>query len=228
MEWIVVIAIGIILGSIAQSVVNHMKIPVSKESDCRTPVEYDWEAKGNNDIGKFNFRKTRWGMSIDEVKESELPYQPNEEASGGNILFYNSIQVVNYNVHLLYAFWGDACSLSFAKYNFFTGNIDVNMDIMEFKKIVAWLKEKYGVPTKDYWNWKNEQFRENQEYYGLALQLGHLERLCQWETSQTIVTAGHFLVDGLLEMSVEFSEFQEGKLRQERLLEEVSKDQNPF
>ena len=125
------------------------------------------------------FRKTTWGMSIEEVRASEsLKIFAQEK----DMLIYKVI-VDGKDMMLGYNFIDN--QLVRAKYILVESHVNKNdyiADYGDFKKI---LEEKYGRPGYDTIFWKNELFKDNYSDWGLAISAGHLIYLSTWETSYT-------------------------------------------
>jgi len=131
----------------------------------------------------YDFRKTKWGMSKDQVKSSE-PLKVAKETD--DMLLYKTT-VIGKNVLLVYIFVNN--QLVRSKYilaEFHTNNNDFITDFNEFKKILV---KKYGTPIKDEKIWRNDLYKDDFSNWGMAIALGHLLYFAQWETSNTTITA---------------------------------------
>ncbi|MAT38864.1 MAG: hypothetical protein CL946_04595 [Ectothiorhodospiraceae bacterium] len=143
-------------------------------------------------VYEYDFRKTRWGMTIDEVKATE-DAEPSWEFSSGNF------HVLRYDVVM--ADMNATCSYDFmygklwsAGYSFDTEHKDKNLYIADYEKIKALLSKEYGQPDKDYHVWKNDLYKDNPEAYGTAISLDHLTLFTYWNKRSTtigLMLSGH-------------------------------------
>ena len=127
----------------------------------------------------FDFRKTKWGMSVAQVKASE-PLAVSKEQD--NILMYKT-QVIGKDVLLVYIFVDN--QLVRAKYilaESHTNRNDYITDYNDFKEIVT---KKYGKPSADKTVWKSDLYKDDYKDWGLAVSLGHLIYLSSWKTQNT-------------------------------------------
>ena len=127
----------------------------------------------------FNFRKTKWGMTIQQVKESE----PLEVAhSGNNILGYN-VKVLDKNVYLVYIFVEN--KLVRAKYILAEEHSNKNDFINDYKLFQDILIKKYGKPIKDDIYWRNNLYKKDTSNWGMAVGVGHLSYFSNWHSQDT-------------------------------------------
>ena len=132
---------------------------------------------------KYDFRKTNWGMSKEQVKEIE-DKKPDFEDDA----------TLGYDVKI----GGDdfACMYSFLQnklYNsgyVFTGkHTNKNLYINDYKKLKETLTKKYGEPIKDIPGvWKNDLYKSDKQNWGMAVSVGHLVYGTSWETSTTKIS----------------------------------------
>jgi predicted RND superfamily exporter protein len=128
----------------------------------------------------FTFRKTTWGMSQEEVKKSES-LVPSEKDS---FLSYKD-SINGLDATLSYAFVDD--KLAKAMYSIKETHTNKNDYISDYKDLKKLLTEKYGEPFEDNEIWSKSLYKNDPEEYGLAVSLGHLNYLTQWETEDTVV-----------------------------------------
>jgi len=116
----------------------------------------------------YNFRKTRWGMSIAQVKSSE----PLEVAKEDKTLLGYKTTVIGKDVLVAYFFVDN--QLVRARYvlvESHTNKNDFITDYNDFKKI---LTKKYGKPKQDETLWKNDLYKDDYSDWGTAISMGHL------------------------------------------------------
>ena len=127
------------------------------------------------------FRKTSWGMSIEQVKASEtvkLFKQKGEEE-----IFTCKTTVIGKEVGLGYFFINN--QLVRAEYvlmETYTNKNNYIDDYIEFKKIII---KKHGYPKTDETFWRNELFKDDRSNWGRAVSAGHLVYASTWETPST-------------------------------------------
>jgi len=129
---------------------------------------------------KYDFRKTNWGMSREQVKATER----------GEI-----ISETEDEVDFMVPDFGDnfECGHFFLEDKLyrstylFTGKFtNKNNYINEYEKWKKILIEKYGKPKEDYGaKWWNDLYKNDKQNWGMALSLGHLVYATQWETTTT-------------------------------------------
>src|SRR5271169_3009006 len=128
---------------------------------------------------EFTFRQTKWGMSKNEVKNSE---KLKLISGSANSLFYRGI--VNGMVTLVvYKFSKD--KLSSGTYIFEEEHSNKNDYIDYYDKAKSPLIRIYGKPKDDRTDWKNDVFRQSPQNWGTAISAGYLEYLTFWETDKT-------------------------------------------
>jgi hypothetical protein len=125
------------------------------------------------------FRKTKWGMSIQEVKQSE-PMEPNE--SKENILVYKT-NIINKNVFLVYFFVDN--KLVRARYTLAEEHSNKNDFIHDYDEFKEIIKKKYGKPVKDDILWKSRIYKNDPSNYGMAVATGNLSYFSSWKTNNS-------------------------------------------
>ncbi len=127
----------------------------------------------------YSFRKTRWGMSIEEVKKSE-PLEVMSESE--TVLGYKS-KVIDKEVFILYIF-ADS-QLVRARYALAESHTNKNDFITDYEDFKAILEKKYGNPKEDKSFWKNDLYKDDYSHWGTAISIGHLVYYSTWETIDT-------------------------------------------
>ena len=145
---------------------------------------------------EMTFRKTTWGMSLNQVKASEsvkLFKQGENELAG-------KTTVVGKDMFLYYEFIDN--QLVRANYMLLESHINKNdyiTDYEDFKKI---LTKKYGRPKKDEIIWKNDLFKDSYSDWGQAVSIGHLVYRSTWKTPCTeivlVLTGDNFEIGCLV------------------------------
>jgi hypothetical protein len=131
-----------------------------------------------------NFRDASWGMSKSEVRKSEEKDLVDE---GSEVLRYSD-NIIGMDANVIYMFTDN--KLTQGGYIFEEDHLNTEDHISDFKKTKRLLKKKYGTPQREGKKWKNDLYKDDREYWGTALTLGHLEYYCIFETEKTKVIAG--------------------------------------
>jgi len=127
----------------------------------------------------YNFRKTKWGMSIAEVKSSEPLDVVKEE---DNMLGYKT-NVIGKDVFVVYFFIDNQLVRTrYVLAESHSNNNDYITDYNAFKEILI---KKYGPPKKDETFWKNDLYKDDYSHWGTAISMGHLIYYSNWETEDT-------------------------------------------
>ncbi len=132
---------------------------------------------------KYTFRKTRWGMSQEQIMDSE---ESKLYLRGERNLVYNA-KVLEKEMIIDYFLIDD--KLIRAGYTLAENHIADNQYIGDFGEIKEVLNRKYGDPIEDRTIWKNDYFKSNLRQWGTAVSVGHLSFFSAWETDSTVITA---------------------------------------
>jgi hypothetical protein len=133
---------------------------------------------------EFDFRKTKWGMSPDEVVASEGK-EPQERSD--NLAVY-STKISGKDFLLIYQFIEK--KLAIAGYMLDEKHTNKTDYISDYNEIKELLVKKYGEPTEDQQEWKNDLYKNNTAKWGTAISVGHLSYKSIWETPNTIINLG--------------------------------------
>ena len=132
---------------------------------------------------KYDFRKTNWGMSKEQVKATE-DKKPDFEAD--TTLGYD-VTISGKDFACIYSFLEDKL------YNsgyFFTGkHTNKNLYIDDYEELKETLTKKYGKPKMDIPGlWKNDLYKDDKGHWGMAISVGHLAYGNSWETPNTKIS----------------------------------------
>jgi hypothetical protein len=127
----------------------------------------------------YDFRKTNWGMSKEQVKATE-DKKPDFEAD--DRLFYN-LKINGDDYICVYRFLED--KLYSGSYRFTVKHVNKNRYIDDYKELKEILTKKYGKLISDEIKWKNDLYKDNKSEWGMAISVGDLEYWTYWETSTT-------------------------------------------
>ena len=131
---------------------------------------------------KYDFRKTNWGMSKEQVKATEK----------GKIVLETEDEVIfmvpdfDANYQCSYSFLENTLYQSL--YSFVGEHTNKNDYINDYEKLKLNLINKYGKPKNDKIEWKNSLFYSDKQEWGTAISIGHLIYWASWETSTTEIT----------------------------------------
>ena len=166
---------------------------------------------------EFSFRKTKWGMSIEEVKSSE-PLKIAQEDE--NLLGYKT-SVIGKDVFVVYFFIDN--QLVRARYvlaESHSNNNDYITDYNDFKEI---LTKKYDKPKRDETLWKNDLYKDDYSSWGTAIGMGHLIYFSTWETSNaeigSYLTGDNFDISCIVEYSSKKLKEIEKKAQEKKALD---------
>ncbi len=127
----------------------------------------------------FTFRKTKWGMSKSDVKNSE-PLKLFQEDD--NLLGYKT-NVLDKDVFLGYVFVDN--QLVRTRYVLAESHSNDNDYINDYLDFKATLTKKYGNPVDDQTIWKNDLYKSDNSGWGTAISIGHLVFYSTWISSST-------------------------------------------
>lgn len=152
---------------------------VKKKDDVMMNPEQIFAAE---DKGPFDFRRTRWGMSKNDVKlreDSKLEFEKDD------VLLYESL-ILSMKVKIYYIFVNDRLVRS--KYIINEEHSNKNENVDDFFGIVDDLKNKYGKPTKqDTYN-KSRLYKDYDDR-GMAYATGGRATFVEWNTNETTIIA---------------------------------------
>ncbi len=143
------------------------------------------------------FRNTKWGMSIDEVKQTENS-EPTYDKD--NMLGYDD-QLLEFDVFCFYIFVDN--QLVRAKYAINEKHSNDNLYIDDYNKLKEALNKKYKTAILDTNLWKNDLYKDDRSHRGFAVSLGHLVCFATWETQDTdiflVLRGDNYDIDLVLE-----------------------------
>lgn len=118
------------------------------------------------EASQYHFRKTRWGMSKDEVKKSETIKLA---ADRDTVLGYET-QVAGLKCLLLYVFTEER--LVRAKYVIVEQHTNKNDFLLDFNTLQQKLTQKYGKPKNDETYWRDDLYKDDVSDWGMAISIG--------------------------------------------------------
>jgi len=142
----------------------------------------DRDEAGTKKAPEFNFRKTTWGMSRDQVKASEEAKPTGENP---DVITYR-YDIDGIPAIVGYLFDGD--KLTRAGYLMRGSYDDPNKYIEDYDKVKESMIETYGAPAQDEMHWMEEQGSQDPAQYGKAVCDGKLRYTTAWTDGITIIT----------------------------------------
>ena len=129
----------------------------------------------------YDFRKTNWGMSKEEVKLTE-ERKPNYE---GDVALLYEVKIDKYDCLCIYHFLEN--KLFQSRYVFNEKHLNKNAFIEDYENLKELLTKKYGKPTWENVNWIDDFYKDIKGNWRLAVARGDLEYIITWEDSITTV-----------------------------------------
>lgn len=172
----------------------------------------------------FQFRKTRWGMSEREVRDSETS-DPAFEST--DALGFQSI-VAGLSCETFYIFIDN--QLVRGKYVFNERHSNNNHYISDYVTLKELLTEKYGLPlSRDNRQrdqiWLNDLYQDDSDDWGTAVAAGHLVYLTEWQQEETkiglILRGDNYDISLAIEYASKEHEGLEEQSRQQKHLEDL-------
>jgi len=172
----------------------------------------------------FQFRKTRWGMSEREVRDSESS-DPAREST--NVLGFQS-SVAGLSCETYYIFFDS--QLVRGKYLFIERHSNDNHYISDYVTLKELLTEKYGLPLARDGRlidqiWMNDLYQDDPDDWGTAIGAGHLVYVSEWQQEETkvclILRGDNYEIQLAIEYSSKQHEGLEEQSRQQKHLEDL-------
>jgi len=144
------------------------------------------------------FRNVYWGMTEDEVKESEtvpLLFEDlitTDTKSKANTLQYSDTVFDTYCTFRYYI--NREGELDNIKIDFTQPREDNNDYLDDYEKLKQTLISLYGKPSSDKENWYMDSKKGKEEFYGQAVENGELSLSCTWRLDEMrikISLSGH-------------------------------------
>ena len=161
----------------------------------------------SNDV-KYDFRKTNWGMSKEQVKatedkepdwedDAELSYKVTISGKSGKDFPCN--------------YYFSADKLYSSAYGLGGRHTNNNLYIDDYEELKEILTKEYGKPKTDKVIWKRDVFKDDKSYWGTAVVGGDLSCSAQWKTPTTEINLKLFGEDWriILIVSYESKELKE-------------------
>ena len=135
--------------------------------------------------GKFDFRQTRWGMTMDEVKGAETKAKFVEHKKVSSWMEYLAYETTLNNVAVSLAYVFMDGKLTRAIYLIDDKFVSKNRYIEEMDKLKTQLTERYGQPIIDETIWRKDLYKDREEDHGTAYSVGDVETQTIWLNDRT-------------------------------------------
>jgi hypothetical protein len=163
---------------------------------------------------QLDFRKTNWGMSKDQVKNSEASGLLQEER---NILAYEG-NLSSYDCIIGYIFTNNI--LVRAKYIIMESASNINNYDSDYNTFKAFLTKKYGQPLKDEKTWNNDLYKDNYSNWGHAILFGHVTYYSYWETENSLIVLSFIVQYNDVSIGIEYSSKKHKVLEEDSTLKD--------
>jgi hypothetical protein len=151
-----------------------------------------------------DFRKAKWGMSMDQVKkteESPIVFEGWSDPDDATILYYKE-KVFRFPAFITYIFKDS--KLVQARYSFEPeGEKDY---ISDYEHVIEGLIEKYGEPGNVTMEWSDSTYVNDKTMWETALRHGHLKRSGIWHTKRTLIELQLFGKDNHIIMQIDYAD----------------------
>jgi hypothetical protein len=146
----------------------------------------------------YNFRRTRWGMTEQQVRQVEGDRTVYETSQSALRLIAYRGRVAEKECYITYLF-ADGLLVR-GKYVLTERHSDKSLYLEDFEEIKRALTKAFGEP-RDKVEWRSDLFRSDPHRWGMAVAAGHLSLSSQWYTEDTVITTT--ISGGALEISIE-------------------------
>lgn len=142
-----------------------------------------WEYAPEQIIENFNFRKSVWGMTKQNVIDSENS-EPIHET---DVALFFEVSVANMEAWAIYIF--SQQQLVRSKYYFIEDHTNDNLYIDDYNNLVEILTSKYGDPIDSTTYWSDDLYKSDYSDWGFAISLGDMYMRTDWSTDETLVSS---------------------------------------
>jgi len=134
---------------------------------------------------QYDFRKTNWGMSKEEVGAvEEAKVFKYEGKSYPGTVYDTNVGGFDCFIHYYYI----DNKLVRAKYDFGYDATEKDVCIRNYENLKETLINKYGEPINDEYIWIDDLYKDDPDSWGVAVKKGDLVCYADWETATTRIT----------------------------------------
>jgi hypothetical protein len=163
----------------------------------------------------YDFRKTNWGMSFENVKTTEAS---KFVADKNDRLMYDCI-LAGANFKTIYMF-NDNNKLVGAKYMLDKTYSNSDFYVNEYATFKALLIKKYGNPVKESQNWNNTSISKEESNWGHALEQGFVSINAIWNTPTTNIKLSLIKLDKIY-MQIDYVSIKYKEMESEEVLKKT-------
>lgn len=179
--------------------------------------DFTWSYVESTETETKDFRKTTWGMTMEEVKavETATPYG---DESDDVLMFLGEISELE--CVIVYFFTNNL--LTGGRYYFTEKHSNDNDYLSDYETMKELLSKKYGKPSTDDEYWKDDLYKDDYSSWGFAVSYGHYVRYAGWESDKTdieiVISGENFSIRHQIDyMSVELADMKEEAYEKEAL-----------
>jgi hypothetical protein len=176
------------------------KKETSDEEDARTALVD--VIKGDK---AFDVRKSRWGMTKEEVKKTEDLHLLSEDK---NMLEYKFV-LLGLKSKIQYQFAGNR--LVGAEYVIQQDDVNPSKFYEDFTSLQSYLQQIYGNPVADEKIWMNDIYKGDEKNWGFAISLGFLTCKTAWQSAATKIVLNQTGGNHLISTNIQYSRREKGK-----------------
>ncbi|MDO9554981.1 MAG: hypothetical protein Q7J40_00155 [Atribacterota bacterium] len=153
---------------------NEFNLGIYYQSKEGTEIKEKEDITLKQSKQQYDFRKANWRMSKEEVKATE---DKRPDLEDDTELVYK-VKIGEDNFLCVYSFIEDKFYRS--TYLFDETHTNKNLYINDYERLKEILTKKYGKPTIDKIEWRNDLFKNDKQDWGTAISIGHLEYRTLW------------------------------------------------
>ena len=131
-------------------------------------------------VQKNDFRNSKWGTKKDKVLSTEKNKPLEAEPLDQYFVVIYTGEVAGLKAWYKYSFLNDV--LVRGAYAVIKKHTHENEYIDDYSKLKEVLTRKYGSPIKSDIRWYSNLYKKRLQDYGLAVSIGHLAFISEWET----------------------------------------------
>ena len=131
-------------------------------------------------VQKNDFRNSKWGTKKDKVLSTEKNKPLEAEPLDQYFVVIYTGEVAGLKAYYRYSFLDDV--LVKGGYALKEKHTNKNEYIEDYIKLKEVLTRKYGSPIKSDIRWYSNLYKKRLQDYGLAVSIGHLAFISEWET----------------------------------------------
>jgi len=190
-----------------------------KRAILKSDGTWEYQLDSNEVQSHGKFRNATWGMSADQVRKLEQgePVHDKDDVIG------YSTSVVGLDCWAAYFFVDD--KFVRGRYVINEAHSNLNDFINDFENLKQALSKKYGQPSFDNKNWRNDLYQDDFDKWGFAISLGHLVYAASWETEDSDIylslTGENYETSLLIEYASKAFSGLEQKTREAKQLDDL-------